>query len=78
MPVNLAKKKPVSIGKGAPPRPDEASRNLDKAADGDTTKITFNAPKSWHKQLRTYALEHDTTVTQVLIEAFQAYRERVP
>lgn len=44
-----------------------------KETDTKVSKITLKLPASAHKELRRYALEHDTTMQDVLVEALNAY-----
>jgi len=39
-------------------------------------RTTWRMPKSLIKQLKQYALDHDTTLTAIAIEAFQEFLQR--
>ncbi|HXX98806.1 MAG TPA: hypothetical protein VEL11_17050 [Candidatus Bathyarchaeia archaeon] len=39
-------------------------------------KTTWRMPKNLIKQMKQYALDHDTTLTKVAIEAFKEYLQR--
>jgi hypothetical protein len=43
--------------------------------DGDV-RTTWRLPKSLIKQLKQYALDHDTTMTAIAIEAFQEFLQK--
>ena len=36
-------------------------------------KVTLRLPKSFHKDLKRYAVEHDTTITKVIVTACNEY-----
>jgi len=39
-------------------------------------RTTWRLPKSLIKQLKQYALDHDTTMTAIAIEAFQEFLQK--
>jgi len=42
----------------------------------EEVRTTWRMPKSLIKQLKQYALDHDTTLTAIAIEAFQEFLQR--
>ena len=40
------------------------------------TRTTLRLPKDLFKRIKRYALEHDTTITNVTIKAFEEYLSR--
>jgi hypothetical protein len=44
--------------------------------DDEEVRTTWRMPKSLIKQLKQYALDHDTTLTAVALEAFQEFLQR--
>jgi hypothetical protein len=48
----------------------------DKIMTGEEVRTTWRMPKSLIKQLKQYALDHDTTLTAIAIEAFQEFLQR--
>ncbi|MGC2572662.1 MAG: hypothetical protein WA364_14210 [Candidatus Nitrosopolaris sp.] len=42
----------------------------------EEVRTTWRMPKSLIKQLKQYALDHDTTLTAIAMEAFQEYLQR--
>jgi hypothetical protein len=47
-----------------------------KIMAGEEVRTTWRMPKSLIKQLKQYALDHDTTLTAIAIEAFQEFLQR--
>lgn len=46
------------------------------ASDDMHIKTTWRMPKNLIKEMKQYALDHDTTLTTVAIEAFKEYLQR--
>jgi hypothetical protein len=46
------------------------------ASDDTQIKTTWRVPKNLIKQMKQYALDHDTTLTAVAIESFKEYLQR--
>jgi hypothetical protein len=42
----------------------------------DEVRTTWRMPKSLIKQLKQYALDHDTTLTGIAMQAFQEFLQR--
>ena len=38
-----------------------------------TSKVTVNFPKTLHKQVKQFAVDQDTTITEVLLQAVTIY-----
>ena len=65
------------VGKGAPPTVEKASKNLIKPMEGDQVAFNFRVPSEFRKQVRQYALDHDTTAVQVMMDAMEEYMNSV-
>ena len=39
------------------------------SSEHEYKKVTMRFPKSFHKDLKRYAVEHDTTMTKVIVDA---------
>ena len=42
----------------------------------ETTRLNANVPKSFYRKVKTYAAEHDTNVTDLVIAALGEYMSR--
>jgi len=67
-------KVPPPRGKGEPPPPDETVGNLDK---GEFSHLNFRVPKAFHKEFSIFAVEQDKSQIQVLMDAFEALKDRI-
>ena len=45
-------------------------------AKEDTTKTTIRIPKTLLKKLKQFGLDHDKTLTEITLEAYNEYLER--
>ena len=62
-----------SIGKGTPPPVKEASKNLSKPMDEESVAFNFRVPAEFRKRVRQYALDHNSTAVQVMMDAVEAH-----
>jgi predicted HicB family RNase H-like nuclease len=42
----------------------------------EVTKMNLNIPKSFHKEIKRYALEHDITLTELIHKSLQEYMKK--
>ncbi len=60
-------------------RPSDRKEDAIKAVQSDTEstiRMNANVPKSLHKQAKRYALEHDLTLTDLLIQVLEEKMSR--
>jgi len=54
----------------------EAQKVANILGQEETVRLNVNVPKSFHKKVRRWALEHDITVTQMVIEALEEHMNK--
>lgn len=57
---------------GRPSRKDKAIKSVQEEAKA-IVKLNVNMDKSFHKSIKQFALDHDTTVSDVVIKALEKY-----
>jgi hypothetical protein len=61
--------------KGLPPLADKPSNNLTKIESSELTPMNFKVPPDFHREFKTYAVQHDMTMVQLLEACFNLYKE---
>lgn len=64
-------RRPAKLSQQATPAPAEIGEALTRRSG--LTGVHFKCPSDLHKQMRQYALDHDTTMTDLIIEAVDLY-----
>ena len=73
----MAKVPPLrKSAKGLPPAPVIALANLDRPEPTILTPLNFKVPKEFHREFKLYALQHDTTMLDLLQEAFYGLKDK--
>ena len=54
----------------------DRNKLLDKLDSNQTMKMNINITKSFHKEVKRYALEQDITVTDLIHQALHLYMKR--
>lgn len=69
---------PKLVTKGTPPQADQTVGNLDKAEMGKLVALNFTVSPDFRKAFKSYALDHDITMLELMKRAFDEYRQRHP
>jgi hypothetical protein len=62
--------------KGKPPEPQQAPANLDKPDPSDLKPLNFKVPAEFHREYKTWAAAHGTTMLEVLREGFELVKKQ--
>jgi len=57
-----------------PPTATETKGNLDKPARGTSVQLKLNIDADIKKQFKSYAAEHDVSMSDLFVKAFEFYR----
>ena len=68
--------KPPTSRKGVPPLPSQAIANLDKPETNATKGLSFKLPEAFHREFKTYAAQNGISMQDLLIETFEALKEK--
>jgi hypothetical protein len=60
--------------KGAPPPPVQTIGNLDKSEPNNLQPLNFKVPPDFKREFKSYAAQHDVSMSQLLQEAFQVLK----
>lgn len=61
-------------GKGLPPKDEvTVTHNLIKSPKNEVTTLNFRVPKSFKKQFKQFAFDHDITMVELLMKSFRNY-----
>ena len=63
-------------GKGTPPSTSATVGNLDKAEPTRLTPLNFKVPAEFRREFKTYAAQHDLSLSKLLQESFRVLKER--
>jgi hypothetical protein len=63
------------LSEEAPPAIEETTKNLHRKPEADLVTLNLKVPAGFKRSLRHYATDHDTTMTEVLKQAFEAYAQ---
>lgn len=69
---------PKLVTKGLPPQADQTVGNLDKAESGRLVALNFTVTPDFRKAFKSYAVDHDITMLELMKRAFDEYRQRHP
>lgn len=61
--------------KGTPPPAERSSDNLTKAASNELVSINFKVSPEFHREFKTYAVQHDISMVELLQRCFDVYKE---
>ena len=67
---------PLKSAKGIPPLPVITLANLDRPEPTTLTPMNFKVPEEFHREFKLYALQHDTTMLDLLQEAFYGLKDK--
>jgi hypothetical protein len=70
--------KPPTARKGTPPTLEATRGNLKKADPTKLVDLNFKVPLDFRKRMGLYALHHDLSVKDVLIQAFERLEREEP
>jgi hypothetical protein len=65
-----------SKGKGTPPPTSATVGNLDKSEPTRLTPLNFKVPAEFRREFKTYAAQHDLSLSKLLQESFRVLKER--
>jgi hypothetical protein len=61
--------------KGTPPLPTEVKvQNLEKIASNEKAQLKFDVSPEFKKEFKTYALDHDISMLELLQKSFEYYK----
>ena len=63
-------------GKGTPPPTTATVGNLEKAEPTRLTPLNFKVPAEFRREFKTYAAQHDLSLSKLLQESFRFLKER--
>lgn len=91
--ANLKKPNKALVRKGLPPKEEEASNNireLDHQKSGENPNLkqqkvlkeeirplNFKVPNSFRKRFKNYAVDHDVTMSELLVTCFEHYAKEL-
>jgi len=58
-----------------PPVEDASPSNLDKPERTGTVQLKLNVDPAVRKEFKTFAAEHDITMSELLVKAFELYKQ---
>ncbi len=64
-------------GKGTPPQLEETKNNLAKVAANDYVGLRFSVSPEFRKEYKTFALDNDMTMVEVLQKSFELLKEKM-
>ena len=64
-------------GKGTPPQIEETKNNLSKASANDYVGMKFSVSPELRKEYKTFALDNDMTMVEVLQRSFEMIKEKM-
>jgi hypothetical protein len=67
---------PSKKRKGAPPKEEETSYNLDVLSDTDIVAMNFKVSAEFRREMKQYAAAKNISMTNLLVRAFEEYRQR--
>jgi hypothetical protein len=67
---------PPRSKKGLPPPAERTIGNLDKPEPTGLKPLNFKVPASFHREFKSYAVQHGMTMLDLLREGFEAVKER--
>ena len=67
---------PKRSKKGPPPPIQQTVGNLDKPEPTSLKPLNFKVPAAFHREFKSYAVQHDMTMLDLLREAFQAVKNQ--
>jgi hypothetical protein len=75
MPKAKIPTKKAKTSKGAPPPESQASANLHKRANDEQVALNFTVPAWLRKEYKSYAVDHDMKMIDLLLNSFNEYKE---
>jgi hypothetical protein len=63
-------------GKGPPPPTTAVVGNLDKAEPTHLMPLNFKVPPEFRREFKTYAAQHDLSLSKLLQESFRVLKEK--
>ena len=60
--------------KGSPPNLNQSSLNLSKKPSGDSDTIFFRVPAEFRREVKVFAAEHDMSLAEIFIRAFEKFK----
>ena len=67
---------PKRSGKGPPPSIGETVGNLEKPEPSSLKPLNFKVPAAFHREFKSYAVQHGISMLDLLREGFEAVKER--
>jgi hypothetical protein len=67
---------PKRSKKGPPPPIQQTVGNLDKPEPASLKPLNFKVPAAFHREFKSYAVQHGMTMLDLLREAFQAVKNQ--
>jgi hypothetical protein len=62
--------------KGAPPPIEKTIGNLEKPEPASLKPLNFKVPAAFHREFKSYAVQHGMSMLDLLREGFQAVKEQ--
>jgi hypothetical protein len=73
----MAKVPPPKSKKGEPPKPQQiVANNLDKTDLADLKPLNFKVPAEFHREFKTYAASHGTSMLELLRDGFALLKKQ--
>jgi hypothetical protein len=67
---------PKRSKKGPPPPIEQTVGNLEKPEPTSLKPLNFKVPAAFHREFKSYAVQHGMSMLDLLREGFQAVKER--
>ena len=67
---------PTRSKKGSPPPIEQTVGNLEKPEPMSLKPLNFKVPAAFHREFKSYAVQHGMSMLDLLREGFQAVKER--
>jgi hypothetical protein len=67
---------PKRSKKGTPPPIEQTVGNLEKPEPTSLKPLNFKVPAAFHREFKSYAVQHGMSMLDLLREGFQAVKER--
>jgi hypothetical protein len=67
---------PKRSKKGPPPSIEQTVGNLEKPEPSSLKPLNFKVPAAFHREFKSYAVQHGISMLDLLREGFEAVKER--